>query len=185
MSELEMKIMTFGRPEEIRLLRISDESTNRMNEFMIDQWNSVVKPGDIIYHLGDIFLGKSVEDAKRIKNRLNGTIRLVLGNHDGLASCMRSNFDWIKDYYLLRVRKEEEEPQKIALFHYALRTWDGSHRKSWSLFGHSHGTLQDDPYLLSLDVGVDCHNFLPISYEDIKEKMESKRIREKETDERP
>jgi len=50
-----------------------------MHEVMIDRWNKVVKPKDIIYHLGDFAFGKhNIEHAKR----LNGTKRLIMGNHD-------------------------------------------------------------------------------------------------------
>ena len=27
-----------------------------MNEAIVERWNSVVKPGDIVYHLGDVML---------------------------------------------------------------------------------------------------------------------------------
>lgn len=33
------------------------ESVDHMNEHMIERWNSVVKPGDIVYHLGDVVMG--------------------------------------------------------------------------------------------------------------------------------
>lgn len=52
-----------------------------MNEEMISRWNSVVRPGDKVYHLGDVFFGP-YEDADRILSRLNGQKRLIVGNHD-------------------------------------------------------------------------------------------------------
>ena len=50
-----------------------------------------------------------------------------------------------------------------------MRVWDRSHYGSWHLFGHSHGALPG--YGLSLDVGVDCTGFKPISLEQVAEKM--------------
>jgi len=46
--------------------------------------------------------------------------------------------------------------------------------QSWHLYGHSHGQLQDDPNLLSFDVGVDSWNYAPLSYEQAKEVMANK-----------
>ena len=55
----------------------------------------------------------------------------------------------------------------IVLFHYAMRVWNASHYGTWHLYGHSHGDLPDDETSLSFDVGVDCHNFYPLSYSDV------------------
>ena len=57
------------------------DNVDQMDECMMDNWNSVVKQGDIVYHLGDVFFGnKDTFIAKWQK--LNGSKRLVLGNHD-------------------------------------------------------------------------------------------------------
>jgi calcineurin-like phosphoesterase family protein len=66
------------------------------------------------------------------------------------------------------------EGQDITLCHYALRVFNKSHHGSWHLYGHSHGTLPDDPNSLSFDVGVDCHNYFPISLDQVKKIMSKK-----------
>ena len=35
--------------------------------------------------------------------------------------------------------------QDIVLCHYAMRVWQKSHYGAWMLYGHSHGTLPDNP----------------------------------------
>jgi calcineurin-like phosphoesterase family protein len=62
----------------------------------------------------------------------------------------------------------------ITLLHYALRVWNKSHYSSWHLYGHSHGSLPDDPNSMSFDVGIDCHNYTPISFEQVKAIMARK-----------
>jgi calcineurin-like phosphoesterase family protein len=52
-----------------------------MNEYIIDRWNKIVRPQDIIYHLGDVYFGHE-KAAAEILGRLNGRKRLILGNHD-------------------------------------------------------------------------------------------------------
>jgi calcineurin-like phosphoesterase family protein len=49
-----------------------------MDECLVDNWNSVVGRNDIIYHLGDVYLGNGAS----VIPRLNGRKRLILGNHD-------------------------------------------------------------------------------------------------------
>lgn len=57
------------------------ESIEHMNETILDNWNSVVKKGDIVYHLGDVFFGPK-EDFLKMWPKFNGSKRLILGNHD-------------------------------------------------------------------------------------------------------
>lgn len=57
---------------------------DHMNETMIQNWNSVVKPEDTVYHLGDVFFGNK-QDFQRLWSRLMGRKRLILGNHDDAA----------------------------------------------------------------------------------------------------
>jgi calcineurin-like phosphoesterase family protein len=151
-------------------------SVEEMNEVMIERWNEVVAPRDIVYHLGDIFVKGTVAEAKKIRGRLNGSIRLIKGNHESIAESMKQSFDWIKDVYYLKV-KDPDGPdgvQGIWLSHYAHRVWYNSHHGVWSLYGHSHHQLPEDPNLLSFDIGVDGWNFRPTSYDQVKKKMKEK-----------
>lgn len=50
-------------------------------------------------------------------------------------------------------------------------------RGSWHLYGHSHGRLPDDPLALSMDVGVDTHDFRPWHFDEIKERMKERASR--------
>jgi calcineurin-like phosphoesterase family protein len=58
-------------------------SVEEMDEYMITQWNRYVKPGDIVYHLGDLFFGDKETFLSNFK-RLNGKKRLIVGNHDDI-----------------------------------------------------------------------------------------------------
>jgi len=58
-------------------------SVEEMNQCMLDNWNSVVKPGDKVYHLGDVMMGDKTE-FKKYWSKLNGSKRLIVGNHDDI-----------------------------------------------------------------------------------------------------
>jgi calcineurin-like phosphoesterase family protein len=67
-------------------------------------------------------------------------------------------------------RKSGPYAQKLVLCHYALRSRPGSRRGAVHLYGHSHGTLPGNGQ--SLDVGVDCWDFRPVSLSQIREVLE-------------
>lgn len=152
------------------------ESVDHMNEVMIEKWNEKINPTDEVYHLGDFGLAKNSEKLGNILERLNGTIYLIAGNHEGSAMKHREKFKWIKDYHELKVKDPECENgvQRIVLFHYAMRVWRGDYRGTWHLYGHSHGNLPDKKDRLSFDIGVDCHDFYPLSYQEVKAIMKTK-----------
>lgn len=54
----------------------------------------------------------------------------------------------------------------IVMCHYAMRVWDRSHYGAWHLYGHSHGRLPPSEEL-SMDVGVDTHDFRPYSLDEV------------------
>lgn len=62
-----------------------------MNEHMLEQWNSTVKKGDIVYHLGDVFIGAK-EDFQKFWPKLNGSKRLIVGNHDDIKYLSSGGF---------------------------------------------------------------------------------------------
>jgi len=135
-------------------------NVERMDEKLIFNWNSCINPKDIVYHLGDFSWGKE----ELYFNQLNGIKHLIIGNHDKRKDVLKKLFVSVNS--ILEVTTEENH---IVLSHFAMRVWSRSHYNSWHLFGHSHGCLSS--YGKSFDVGVDCNNFTPVSYDQIKEKM--------------
>jgi calcineurin-like phosphoesterase family protein len=148
------------------------KSHEEMDETMIKNWNERVKPGEHVYHVGDLALYRVPGGEARRKavdtlvGRLNGQIHLIYGNHDHQETKHCKRLAEVTPYKDIVVAE-----QKIILCHYAFKTWHGSHRGSWNLHGHSHGSLPRDYNAKQLDVGVDCWNFRPISFEEIREEM--------------
>lgn len=165
----------FGHKNIIKYSNRPFNDVTEMNEEMIKRWNSKVAPNDKVYHIGDMGMC-SAEDMREILYRLNGRIFLIKGNHESSALAVPDRFEWIKDYFELSVKDPETKTgrQKITLLHYAMKVWRSSFRGTWHLYGHSHGSLKDDPSSLSFDVGVDCHDFYPLSYQEVKEIMKQK-----------
>lgn len=157
----------FGHKNIIRYANRPYTDTNHMDEGIINNWNSVVKPEDRVFHLGDFGLTNS-NRCQSILNRLNGQKHLIVGNHEK-ASIDLEGWNWVKPYAEIK-----SGDQHIVLCHYAMRVWHRSHYGSWMLYGHSHGSLPDDPTALSIDVGVDCHDMYPINTNQIRSIMKRK-----------
>lgn len=153
----------FGHSKIIEYCNRPFKDVNHMNEALIERWNSVVGHGDTVYHLGDFGFGPTL---RLLRQRLNGSIRLILGNHDKIKLEDAHMFTSIDRLDCISINK-----QRIVLCHYAMRTWQFQGHGAWSLFGHSHGNLKDDPTLLSLDVGVDCWDYTPVKLHQIEARM--------------
>lgn len=151
---------------------------DEMNEALINNWNSVVKENDIVFHLGDFMFG-NMNRFWDFRSRLNGKIYLIHGNHDyELMDKVNidDGFEIVTSQLNIVVNG-----QKIYLNHFPLLTFDGIYKEkpSWQLFGHVHsnknipGTSADIKrlgYLLPMqyDVGVDNNNYKPISFDEVK-----------------
>lgn len=154
------------------------DSVEQMNELLIKNWNSVVNPEDEVYVLGDLVLSRP-DRAISLVRRLNGQKFLIEGNHDKKLLKVpefRQFFVWVRSLSELKVHDIDayRDTQSIVLCHYAMRVWNKSHAGAWHLYGHSHGTLPDDPNSLSFDVGVDANHFKPLSYQEVKAHMKKK-----------
>ncbi len=150
------------------------QDMDEMNQALIDNWNKVVSSDDIVYHLGDVAMGgkSKAESVSKILSSLNGTIYLIKGNHESyvLKDPCRERFEWVRDYYELRY-----ENKLIIMQHFPLLTWnmagkvDAEGRPlAFSLHGHCHSSIDAlNSATTRLDVGVDSHNYTPISLDDI------------------
>jgi calcineurin-like phosphoesterase family protein len=170
----------FGHANIIRYCGRPFETVTEMDTAILDRLNSSVAEGDTLYFLGDFCRGSGKEALAYRKRVRCKNIFFVEGNHDGGTRKISTEFGWWKQ--LAEVKTHD---QVIVLCHYAMRVWHHLFRGSWHLYGHSHGRLPDDPAALSMDVGVDTHEFRPWNFDEIKERMEEKASRWKGADSVP
>lgn len=141
-----------------------------MNEEMVRRWNDRVGKGDIVYHLGDISFGtkpKTIEIMKRLK----GQIHVIRGNHDNEATLKIMVSEGIIVGYWPYKEIVTSNYQRLVLFHFPIVSWHRMHQGSWHLHGHCHGNLTFDNGPM-MDVGVDCTDFAPISYDEVAKRLD-------------
>lgn len=135
-------------------------SIQEHDEILIQNWNKVVKPNDIVWHLGDVVFGTDAGYGESILRRLNGDKRLIMGNHDNLKKIdYTSFFTGVYGFWALK--------HKIALSHFPLHSQQ-QYRYKANIHGHLHSHNIDDPWY----VNVSCEqiNCTPIAWEDLKKK---------------
>ena len=145
------------------------KTSEEMNEVIKFNWNSIISEKDDVYILGDVGF-TSPNKMYSFLTELKGNKYLIIGNHDKSLlkdSQVRSQFIWCKDYFKLKHANE-----KIILFHYPIYSWDCKHHSSWHLHGHVHTTSHEDFYYpTKLNVGMDLWNFTPVSFDQVKKKI--------------
>ena len=91
-------VCKFMREDGVTKLRPWD-TAEAMDEEMIRRWNSVVRPSDKVYHLGDVVINRR---ALPTLARLNGDKVLIRGNHDIFRDTeYREYFRELRAYHVL------------------------------------------------------------------------------------
>lgn len=150
----------FGHANVIQRSNRPFADINEHDNKLILNWNSVVSRKDTVYHCGDFCWDK--KRLASIADSLNGSIHLILGNHDWnmLSALKKARFAGVHDTLYVRYNSD-----RFWLSHYAHLTWPNSHRGTYHVFGHSHGMRTGVGR--SCDVGVDCWSYTPVSIDTI------------------
>jgi calcineurin-like phosphoesterase family protein len=159
------------------------DSVEQMNEIIIDNWNKTVKPGDKVYHLGDVAFGPK-QDWPKLFTRLAGRKRLILGNHD------HTNIDLYKPWFekFMSWRQFKDMPIPFICCHYPLHK-DSLYGRGGAIHcvhGHIHerqvmansdhyewgnigkGGMPDWHYI---NVCVEKINYTPIHMDELQKRM--------------
>lgn len=156
-------ILTF---ESVKPYRPFDDIEEH-NEHLVQNWNSVVRDHDIVYHHGDFAFSSQFQ----FLARLRGKIILIGGNHD-----YPQKHQMIVDYcdggrvkYCGCVEKGE-----VILTHIPVHPQQLESRFKYNIHGHLHTYNIDDPRYLN--VSCEQINLTPISYEEVKSIMRKRGV---------
>lgn len=153
------------------------DSIDKMNNAIVERWNSIVDNDDEVYVLGDIMLNDNEKGIGLLK-KLNGKIHIIIGNHDtntriNLYNDCENVVD-IRDACYFKFGK-----YNFFLTHFPCITGnleqESLTQATLNLYGHTHqktNFYEDRPYMYH--VGVDSHDCYPVYIEDIIQEMNSK-----------
>lgn len=163
-------------------------SVEEMNEKLIANYNSLVSPDDVVYHLGDFSL--ALRPVEIYVARLNGTKHLILGNHDWAHPAHKKSKSgierWTQKYIecgfttvsLGGVYEFKELSAPVHLSHMPYKNlepgehgdkyaqWRPEDKGLWLLHGHVHTQWKTKGNMIN--VGVDPWDYKPVSIEMIK-----------------
>jgi calcineurin-like phosphoesterase family protein len=154
-------ILTFKRDNGTPLREF--ESVSHMNEHMVNCHNSVVKPGDKVYFLGDVCMDRKSRGLE-ILARMNGEKVLIKGNHD---QCKPA--DYLRYFKDIRGSHQFEG---LIMTHIPIHS-ESLARWGLNVHGHLHYNvvrmpLSQIPDKRYFNVGMERINYTPISLEEIK-----------------
>lgn len=142
-------------------------NVDEMNQCILDNWNSVVKPGDIVYHLGDVFFG-SREHFTKFWPKFNGSKRLIVGNHDDIPFLSSGGF--FKKVAMWRMFPEFGLLfSHVPLHESSLRRGSPNDPDAplvTNIHGHIHqNSSPEGPYR---NMSVEVINYTPVHIEDLR-----------------
>jgi calcineurin-like phosphoesterase family protein len=136
-------------------------SAGSMNQTLINNWNRLVRPDDVVFHLGDV--GWYNRFPNWAVPLLHGKKILILGNHDNLhPRIYKEYFDDVQSGpVILTVANTDGENLELSLSH----TPDEGHTNLYRLHGDVHNMWKARPGMLN--VGVDVWDYRPVSLEEV------------------
>lgn len=148
--------LQLGRPNAIKTYKRDFENVDDMDTHLINQWNSVVKASDTVYHLGNF-----AWDPKTAQNsllRLNGTIKIVLGEHEAAIRSLESKGMLRAGVSIVECIQLEEDS---VLSYWPLATWPNKAKKHFSVIGYPGKKFKSDPKTRVINVSTDLWNNIP------------------------
>ena len=152
-----------------------------MNEAIIKNFHSMVKPEDDLYLLGDIFLGE-LDAGMSLFHQLPGNIHLVWGNHDtnNRKNAMLDAYNVVEVLGFAGLIKYNKYHFYLSHFPTLTANFDDYQRplkqRILCLSGHTHSKDLFDKVCQSYNVAVDAHNCYPVSIETIIQDFEKQKV---------
>ena len=149
---------------------IANKRVDQMNNTIIRNHNERVKPGDVVFHIGDFCFKNTINGkpgegvpitAIEWEKKLNGKIIFLKGNHDKNNSnktIIEGMVIRYGGYQLYLTHKPEHHNNKYKI----------------NLVGHVHEkwSVRAVPASTLINVGVDQWNFYPVSFEEVMTKYQ-------------
>lgn len=156
--------MQLGRPTSMKKYKRDFESVDDMNTHLINSWNDVVKPGDVVYHLGNFAWDpKTAQDTLL---RLNGEIKILVAEHDKPIEILAEK-NMLRSGVSIVTQVEVLDTLKCVLSYWPLQAWPNKSKRYYSIIGYPDKKFKSDPKTRVINISSDLWNNKPQDLERI------------------
>lgn len=144
-----------------------DAEVTAMNEMIVANWNSMIRPEDEVWVLGDVAMGQ-IKFAPDWIRQLNGKKHLVKGNHDKTLIKLpefSELFESVQNYKELSV-KVDGKKHMLCMSHFPMSHWNSMNQGTMMIHGHLHGSPSGLTGRIK-DVGMDTNGLKPYVLEEV------------------
>ena len=132
--------------------------------------NSLVKPEDTLYILGDLAMSSNEKEWNSIfYNILCQDIHVIRGNHDTDEKLKKYVFEYGFTFHGWADMFKASKTKRFYLSHYPTLTgnFDFDRIPTWNISGHTHSKEKFHSSGCIYNVALDAHNNFPVSLEQI------------------
>ena len=148
----------FGRPGSINAYKRPFTDVEEMDEYLVKQWNSVVKKQDTVFVLGNF--AWDPESGERLAKLLNGTIYVMPGEWDRAAKDISDVSGTTLTYHGVGIK--ELLSLKAVLSYWPLTDWPKKKKGFISFIGHPNKKYKSDHKKHIVNTRFDDWDFKPI-----------------------
>jgi calcineurin-like phosphoesterase family protein len=153
-------------------------SPEEHDEAVVERWNETVRPGDMVWHLGDVGLGNEA-GILAVASHLNGIKHLIAGNHDrcwpGHRDARKHQRRWLEVFGSVQAFAKIRVEGRTVLLSHLPYIGGGDHTTEerypqfrlpdegeWLIHGHTHQAARMDGHR-SLHAGLDAWELRPVA----------------------
>jgi calcineurin-like phosphoesterase family protein len=151
------------------------------DEAIIKNWNALVRPDDLVWHLGDVGIGNEDRILAQAA-RLHGRKQLIAGNHDlawsGHRDARKHLRRWLEVFETVQpFAAVNLDRRRVLLSHFP---YEGDHTAMdrgtqfrlrdeglWLLHGHTHSLERHEWPANTIHVGLDAWELKPVHENEI------------------
>ena len=163
----------FGRENIIQMRNRKYSDVLDMNHDIIEKWNDAVTDDDIVYHLGNFGIERTLINTTL--SWLNGKIYIIPSNDDGELREVMTNGPEHANVTIIDHEIVTLPEYDVVISHYPLLDWPGKELGVLNLHGQSLWFDRHDFVEGRVNVGTDFWNYTPVELSQVRTFVEGVR----------